>query len=209
MAETETTDRRGARRAQIEARQREAAEAARRRERQTKLRQWALFGLLGLGLLVAIGYVVRETTAPLPGVAVADEGRAHTEPPERVSYRSYPPSSGTHYGTVPPVSSYVLHAEPVQPEFYVHALEHGSIVIVYNCRPEDCEQLRRDLGSLYGQVSRSKWGHVKLLITPDPSIDPGIVVLAWNRRLDLDRFDAEKIKAFYHAFVDRGPEDAP
>lgn len=208
MAESPTPASRS-RRAELEARQQEAAASARRSARQARMKQFGIIGVLTLGVLLFAGWVVLETVRPLPGEAVADQGRGHTEPPERVTYASYPPASGTHYGVVPPASSYRMADEPVLPEFYVHALEHGGIVVVYNCRGDECGPLRQNLQGLYGQVSASKWGHKKLLITQDPAIDPGIVVLAWNRRLNLAQFDADKIKSFYAAFVDRGPEDAP
>ncbi|MSQ10905.1 MAG: DUF3105 domain-containing protein [Dehalococcoidia bacterium] len=209
MAQTPNTAPRGSRRADLDARQQQALESALRSTLQAKMKQWAIFGVLGLALLLFITYVVLETTAPLPGEAVATEGRGHTDPPQRFTYANYPPSSGNHYGVVPPASAYVMSEEPMLPEFYLHALEHGGIVAVYNCRPDDCGPLRQSLDSLYGQLSKSKWGHTKLMVTQDPAIDPGLVVLAWDRRMKLDKFDADKIKAFYAAYMDRGPEDAP
>ena len=72
---------------------------------------------------------------------------AHAWPPRRrggahvalcapVTYQSNPPVSGTHYQAWP---VFRIYDKPVPWGFLVHGLEHGAVVIVYNC-PEGCAE---------------------------------------------------------------------
>lgn len=47
-----------------------------------------------------------------------------------VTYSSNPPSSGPHY---PIWAAFQEFATPVDRRYYVHDLEHGAIVLLYNC----------------------------------------------------------------------------
>ncbi len=47
-----------------------------------------------------------------------------------VTYGSNPPSSGPHY---PVWAAFQEYATPVDRRYYVHDLEHGAVVLLYNC----------------------------------------------------------------------------
>src|SRR2546430_4513483 len=62
----------------------------------------------------------------------------HIQPPQRAQYQTDPPSSGPHY-SIPgqaPVS-WGFSDQQIPPEYYVHNLEHGGVVLLYNCST-DC-----------------------------------------------------------------------
>lgn len=194
------------RRARMEESLKRTRDEQRRRVLMSRVK---LFGLAGLGLLLVafvVFYAFREATAPLPGEPVPDEGRTHVEPGTPITYKSYPPASGTHYGTTAP---YRFHDTPVEPGFWIHNLEHGGIVILYNC-PEDCPALKNQLRGLYNKATPSSaFRQVKLTIVPDTKIPSRLAVLSWDRKLELQDYDEGTILRYYDASLDRGPEKAP
>src|SRR5688572_29372004 len=52
-----------------------------------------------------------------------------------VSYPTNPPASGDHYGTW---AGYGAYAAPLARGFWVHNLEHGSVVVTYKCFVDNC-----------------------------------------------------------------------
>ncbi|HLQ32687.1 MAG TPA: DUF3105 domain-containing protein [Chloroflexota bacterium] len=117
----------------------------------------------------------------------------------------YPPTFGNHYATWRPPGVY---DSPVPEGNFVHDLEHGGIVILYNC-PSGCPDLVNQLRGLLTSLPRSsQFNEVKLVVSPNSKIEHQLAVLAWDWQLDLDSFDGTKIRAFYDAHVDRGPEKA-
>jgi hypothetical protein len=101
-----------------------------------------------------------------------------------------------------------VYNQPVQPESYVHNLEHGGIVILYNC-PEGCPETVAALERLAAQVPASRLGTQKVVVSPDSLIETKIVALAWTRQLNLSDFDHARLLEFYKRWVDSGPELAP
>lgn len=71
-----------------------------------------------------------ESAKPLPGEQLADLGREHVAVGTNVEYHSNPPTSGSHYEvwTKPGV-----YSEPPDDRNMVHSLEHGYVIISYNC----------------------------------------------------------------------------
>src|SRR5882724_4807922 len=58
------------------------------------------------------------------------EGNLHMGLCSPLFYATNPPSSGNHY---PIWAAYQTYAQPLLPGFWVHNLEHGAIVMAYNC----------------------------------------------------------------------------
>jgi hypothetical protein len=162
--------------------------------------------LAAVALLAAIGWLlVQNFSRPSLGVAVADEGRDHVNTGTPLEYEADPPASGPHYAnwTRPGV-----YAEAQSPGNWVHSLEHGYVVILYNC-PGGCPELVNQLRELYDAAPRSaKYNYQKLVITPYPDLENLVTAVAWGRKLELDEFDRQTLMDFYRAYVDRGPEDA-
>lgn len=91
-------------------------------------------GLLVVGLFAGGGWRVwKEVTKPVPtvlGESVADLGREHVPDGTIVEYNSNPPTSGKHYGDWTRAGVY---DKPVSDGHLVHSLEHGYVIISYNC----------------------------------------------------------------------------
>jgi hypothetical protein len=150
-------------------------------------------------------FAVWESPAPgRPGHMVDDEGNAHAAEGAPIQYRHDPPSSGTHYVMA---SAAGVYAEPQPTGNWVHSLEHGYIVLLYNC-PTDCPELVSQLRQFYETAPKSvRYGGQKLIIQPYPSLQHKLAIVAWDYLDELDDFDAGRLLAFYNAYLDRGPED--
>lgn len=95
-----------------------------------KMKKW-LFIAAGI-ILVGAGswWVMQESNKPLPGKAVPGLGREHVDIGKKIQYNSNPPTSGSHY---PDWTRAGVFDETRQDEYLVHSLEHGYIIISYNC----------------------------------------------------------------------------
>jgi hypothetical protein len=189
-------------------RERVAAEARRGRRAQTLRRA-------GLGLAVAMGVVAIAWFAldlgrPHLGVEQRDEGGvgAHIADGAALPQRNRPPTSGPHYATRAP---YGVTSSPVAPGGWIHALEHGGIVVLFKCSTDqECAQRAGEIEArVYARARPGAFGAVKLIATPYQDMDAPVTVAAWGRILPLQTVDAERILAFYDRYVDRGPENAP
>jgi len=88
---------------------------------------------LGIALLFGFGFwIVKESSKPLPGESLPDLGRDHVPQTEwsKFAYNSNPPTSGPHdvVWTKPGI-----YDTPQGEGNLVHSLEHGYIIISYNC----------------------------------------------------------------------------
>jgi hypothetical protein len=137
---------------------------------------------------------------------IPDEGQGHVPEGSPIQYKHYPPSSGSHY---PRWARYEAYAEELPEGYWVHNLEHGAIVVLYNCRSVACPEVESTLKGLYSELKPSKWGSVKLVVTPYTRSTAQVTVLAWGYQMDLSGPDVNSIRFFYNAHVDQGPEDAP
>jgi hypothetical protein len=179
------------------------AEAGRRRA-QTR-RRASLIGLVvaALAVLAVGGWLLSQSlTRPMPGRTVPDEGRDHVNQGTPLTYRSNPPASGTHYPTWTRPGFY---AEAQEPGNWVHSLEHGYIVLLYNC-PSGCPDLVQQLRQFYEAAPKSsKYGYQKVVITPYQNMDHQLAAVAWTHIDELDAFDQDRLMTFYKAYLDRGP----
>lgn len=189
------------------------------RERQRRLRIAAIAAVVVVVAGGIIGFLVvraRQATAEPASAAnitatemrVPDEGQAHVPTGQTVQYNHYPPSSGAHWSAPAAPATWGVYSEPVQPEVWLHNLEHGGIVVLYNC-PDGCPDTVAALKKLAEQVPNSGFGNQKILVAPDAKIASKIVALAWTRELDLSDFDRPRLLEFYKRWVDAGPEAVP
>jgi hypothetical protein len=130
----------------------------------------------------------------LPGRAVPVMKSPHLSMTalEKVKYTSNPPTSGPHFA-IPPAPG--VYGSPLAPSEFVHALEHGHVVITYalDTPPGDVDQLRH-LAKLYPS---------DVLLTPYDGIDHGVAVAAWGRLLRLDGVQRSAIADFVVALSGR------
>lgn len=175
--------------------------------RRARIQRFAIYGVIAalvvLGAALAVpslmgsmsGVAAQGTQFPNQGADHINQGQAHAP------YTSNPPTSGPHYGSP---ARWGVYDQPIPDETLVHNLEHGGIVVHYNC-PDGCPELVAQLKQLAGEY-RSK---VILAPRPNPDVPYRIILTAWTWLDGFDEFDAERIRAFIRAHKDRGPELVP
>jgi hypothetical protein len=184
----------------------EAEQRARRR--RGRIRTAAVVGAIA----VAIGAFAIASGVGQPdiGVAAASEGgvNVHVEDGAPLPQRNRPPSSGPHYAAR---ATYGVTTTPVPAGNWLHAAEHGAIVVLFRCGdPAECGSIADRLRTEVWERARDgAFGERKLVITPYEEMDAPITAVAWGRIIELEEIDAEQILAFYGRYLDRGPERAP
>ena len=178
---------------------------------------WPLLvgGIVVLVLLLAAGYFYLKfrpgqasgQNASLIGESVPDEGRTHVAEGSAIVYKSNPPASGPHY---PTPQNWGIYDKTIAPGYWVHNLEHGGVVILYDC-PSGCPSVVSQLEQAFKTFPKDKYGEVKLVGTPYSGLPNHVqaAAIAWDYRVFYDTFDVSKLLAFYNAHVDRAPEDIP
>lgn len=88
--------------------------------------------IIGGAILAVVVWFVRVAMTPPPGTRFSDLGREHVslEEVSKTTYNSNPPTSGKHLVTWVKPGIYTV---PQQEGELLHSLEHGYVVISYNC----------------------------------------------------------------------------
>ena len=136
-------------------------------------------------------------------VSFANQGQEHITPDKApvTTYNSNPPTSGPHFGVA---AAWGTYDRALPDETLVHNLEHGGIVIGYNCA-DGCPEL---VTQLKGAASQYR---TKVVLAPrlNTDVPSRITLTAWTKLDQFNDFDADRIKAFIAAFKDKGPEFIP
>jgi len=136
------------------------------------------------------------------GVCTADgacEQQVEVGPPNHVqgniNYTDPPPAGGPHN---PCWGDFGVHEEALPAENWVHNLEHGAVVYLYDC-PEGCAE---DVETLSALVEERPFA----LLTAYGALSTRFAVVAWGYRLESEDVDAEAFAAFYDAHADQALE---
>jgi hypothetical protein len=138
------------------------------------------------------------------------EGFTHVAVCSYTPYDTKPPSSGNHY---PIWAAYKTYTTPIPDGFWVHNLEHGTIVLTYNC-PDGCDAdiaaAQAMLDALPADPACVALGEGvtrRSLMTPDPNLDVEFAASAWGWTLRAKCFDAATFQSFALRHYDQGRED--
>jgi hypothetical protein len=194
----------------LKARAERERQAVAGRQKAQRRRRLTIGGIVLLGLaLLAAGatFASQSLFRPSPGRLLPDEGRSHVNPGTPLEFKSVPPTSGAHYPANWTRSG--IYPETQNPGNWVHSLEHGYVVVLYNC-PDGCSEDVDKLRQFYEAAPKSsRFGYQKLIIHPYSTMPRRFAAVAWARLDAMDEFDLDRLGAFYRAYFDRGPEDAP
>lgn len=95
---------------------------------------WIVLATVVIG---GVGWLWYDSSKPLPGEQLADLGREHVPVGTPVKYNSNPPTSGNHYPDWTRKGVYSeangVYDQPKEDGNLIHSLEHGYIVVSYNC----------------------------------------------------------------------------
>ncbi|MBI3834347.1 MAG: DUF3105 domain-containing protein [Planctomycetes bacterium] len=144
-------------------------------------------------------------------ITIPNEGHNHVPVGQQVTYQANPPASGPHWSAagVAPVAAGVYQSA-LEEEQWVHDLEHGYVVLLYDCHGTCPPGLLNDLQALFDAAPPSAtFGDTKLVITPYDGLPFSFTVVAWDWQLHLKTLDQQAVLDFYGEHVDQGPEAVP
>jgi hypothetical protein len=185
--------------------------ARRTEERRQKAEQkkWKIvLAIVAAAVMATGGGWFYARRAELPGQEFADMGRRHIPPGTPApAYNSSPPTSGPHANE----ARWGEHGEEIPEINQVHNLEHGGILIQYNCTRlpagQGCDVLRSGLRAAFQKARREI--DRKIVLAPYAKMRRTIALTAWTRLQYLDAPDEAAILRFAEAHIDNGPERVP
>ena len=137
----------------------------------------------------------------------ANEGNTHIAEGSPTVYCTEPPSSGNHY---PVWANYVTYTKPVADGYLVHSLEHGAIVIRYQCA-SSCPTVAADLQAVIDAHPLDPMcdGTIKsrLILVPDPNLNVPVAASAWTWTYRATCVDAPSLTAFINAHYAQATEN--
>ena len=164
----------------------------------------------GVALLALIGYAVwaaRRPVALLGEEFPIAEAEHIPEGQKATNYNSDPPTSGQHY---PEPAEAGFYEEVLPDERLVHNLEHGHIVVYYNCTnlaESDCDDLKdgiRQAMNSAGLVGSTQT--LKIVAVPRPNMQNMVTYTSWGRLYRAQSFDPEEFLLFVAQNRNRAPE---
>ena len=151
-----------------------------------------------LVLVALLAYIMWDIFRPLAGMKAEILERNHVKEGEKPTYNSNPPTSGDHYVRT---EEWGISDTPLVNEKLVHNLEHGGIIIHYNC--EKCDDLITKLKDLTNRLAAKDR---KIILTPNKNIDAKIALAAWGYYDKMNDLDEERVWNFFNDHINRGPE---
>ena len=151
---------------------------------------------------------------PFAGTHYPSQGHRHFDEGESTDfkYNSDPPTSGPHkeafndaFNSPTPLAKYVQ----------VHLLEHGNVLLQYNCNCPDIAGALYQIAYRYdgqlvpaGQlqplpadVQAAEESGQAVIVAPYPGMKHKIALTAWTRLGVLDSVDQDKITSFINAYL--------
>ncbi len=162
--------------------------------------------LLAMGLIAACGDDSNGGPSPAGGSypvqRFADQGRDHLSAGASYdAYNSNPPTSGPH---APAPAPWGVSAAPLPKEAPVHNMEHGGVVIWYNCAAGAQPLTQGECAALTTQLSaivRDAVAAGKLVVmTPYLDMEQRIALTAWRTLDAFDEFDAARVSDFIERY---------
>ena len=193
-----------------------------RRREPTRTPRWGerrqlLGGVVALVAIVVIGFTLlsrggggasaasaKRAATKLAAVGCTfrtypSQGRSHVQSLDaKVSYSSFPPTSGRHYFQPAVWNSY---SQPLVLVQEVHNLEHGGVIIQYGNKVPTATVQK--LTSFYASSPSA------MLLAPLPKLGSKIALTAWTRLATCSRFSERAFTAFRDTFRGKGPERFP
>ena len=132
-----------------------------------------------------------------------DEGAQHIACTTPTTYLTMPPSSGNHYPTWPAPGAYTT---PIPWGHLVHFMEHGGVVIVYNCGAAGCADEITRAQTFVAGIADVACTSARVILMPDPTLDVRWAASAWTWTLRAECFDDASFSQFVGDHLGRGLE---
>lgn len=133
-----------------------------------------------------------------------DEGSTHLDPQQDdlPEYGTNPPTSGDHFPV--PLADGAFLDYP-SPGTYVHSLEHGRVIIMYDPDLPEDDQL-----ALKGVFDTARAG---VDLFPNPDMPYAVATAAWTQLMTCEKVEGaatlDAVRNFRDAYLGRGPEAIP
>lgn len=137
-------------------------------------------------------------------------GAGHIAACDAIAYPYHPPSAGAHFGQW---ADFGVYTAPVPWGFLVHAMEHGAVVLAYNCAADaDCDAVRAEYASIIADhgldpMCRIEDDPSRFIVVPDPALPVPIAAVAWEEVYLATCLDPPSLRAFVTAHYGMAPED--
>jgi len=140
-------------------------------------------------------------------------GRSHVPVGTTVNYAYCPPTSGNHYNQpAAPIPARVYPVtEPKAPQYWLHNLEHGYVVVAYRCPSGqlgvgDCitQDQFNQIQTWFQNAPDSGIASCpkKVLAVRFDTMDTQFAYLAWGRALLSNEFDIDTANTFTQQWMD-------
>jgi hypothetical protein len=147
--------------------------------------------------LVVVACGGGESNDPGKGIAGVQieraPGRSHRQ--GEIEYPGKKPPSGGDHNPIPLTCGY-YNAQPPD-EFAVHSLEHGAVWVAY----------APDTSAADVAVLKQLAEHPKVIVSPYEGLDSPVVLVAWERRLEVPSVNDPRVQQFIDAYA--GGKQAP
>lgn len=128
------------------------------------------------------------------------------------AYNSDPPTSGMHLESM---SEALINQAPLPKYMQVHLLEHGNVLMQYNCKCPDIAGALAQIASLYNNRQLPEGQTVVtpdlaqtieergtgVVVAPYPGMKPKIALTAWTRLQTFDAIDEPAMIKFINAYL--------
>lgn len=175
-----------------------AARRERRNRRNRLKRILALVAVAGVSGLFLIALFIPQSFGggerdlpDGPGVRLEDQGREHIpEGGSHAPYNASPPTSGWHYDRW---ASWGIKTEPLPPELFIHNMEHGGVILHYNC-PDGCPGEVEMMSDIVNRTDET-------ILMPNPDMESRFALTAWNWLLTMEEYDDQQARDFVRSHL--------
>jgi len=152
------------------------------------------------------GPTAAPSGSPRLGQQERDMGNSHIPVGTVQRYTYCPPASGNHYsatGRGPVTARYYAPDEGTEPQGWLHNLEHGALVVLYNCSggcPDDAtlQKFKTFVSSFPASpICKLPAGRVGPVVARFDDMKTKYAALVWDRLLMLDTLDTDQFLAFF------------
>ena len=125
-----------------------------------------------------------------------------------IEWSSNPPSSGDHFGQW---AAYKEYTSVVSRGFLVHSMEHGAVLLLYQCDAPPCtetvEALRRVRDAVPADPKCDPSVRARVIIAQDPLLDVPVAAAAWGWIYKAQCVDEPSMTQFAKDHYAQAPEN--
>lgn len=145
--------------------------------------------------------VTPDANAPTLGEDIPIAGADHIEVDTvATDWNSNPPTSGQHYGQWAPAGFY---DDEIPDGYLVHDMEHGYIIIYYNCADVDmdCEEFKTAIEAAMATAGNDpNTNTVKIIAVPRPSMENPITYASWGHLYKAEAFVSTELVTYVQTY---------